>query len=314
MPTGPVVENELQLYLKEIKDWPLLNAEQEKELCWRIIQHNCPISRERMIRSNLRLVVNIAKRYTNRSLPLTDLINEGNIGLLHAVEAFDPEQGARFSTYATWWIKQSIRHALHHAGYMVHVPAYMIEWISLWKQKSNELENQLSRPPSTQELAQAMDVTPRKLRMIRDAARIRQRPTDGLDYGGDILRYTDILSDHNSPKPHAEMLRSEDITLINEMLDAIDNREAEILKLRFGLNGEEPMTLNDIGTKLGLSRERVRQIELNALQKLNGKLAGDARLIRKNLTAEPVPVKKKGRPRKTPPGATPGSGQGAKAG
>src|SRR6187549_1873914 len=141
--SASAVKNGLEIYLKQIDQSPLLTAEQERELCWKIMHENCPRARETMIRSNLRLVVNIAKRYGNRGLPLTDLIEEGNIGLLRAVEAFDPDQGARFSTYASWWIKQAIKRALINAVQPIHIPAYMDELIAKWKQASQKLERAL---------------------------------------------------------------------------------------------------------------------------------------------------------------------------
>ena len=176
MPSPDRVKSSLEVYLQQIDEVPLLTAEEEKELCNKIIHENCMASRERMIRANLRLVVAVAKRYTNRGLPLIDLIEEGNLGLLRAVEGFDPEQGARFSTYGCWWIKQAIKRALINAVQPVHIPAYMVELIARWKKASRDLEDKLGRQPNVQELADEMELPARKVRIIKKAVRATHRP------------------------------------------------------------------------------------------------------------------------------------------
>ena len=269
------VKTGLELYLRQIDESPLLTAEQERELCWKIIHDNCPQARDTMIRSNLRLVVNIAKRYNNRGLPLTDLIEEGNLGLLRAVEAFDPDQGARFSTYASWWIKQSIKRALINAVQPIHIPAYMVELISRWKRASAELTERLGRQPSINELAAAMDLPPKKVRIIRKAVRAFQRPTQAGGGGDDGPSLSEMLSDSRTPQPDERALQTDDLNTIRKLLDAIDQREATILRMRFGLDGREPLTLKEIGREIGLTRERVRQIEIDALKKLNERLTSD---------------------------------------
>ncbi len=265
------VKQSLELYLRQIDASPLLDARQERELCWRIMHENCPQARDTMVRSNLRLVVNIAKRFSNRGLPLVDLIEEGNLGLMRAVEAFDPDQGARFSTYATWWIKQAIKRALINAVQPVHIPAYMVELIARWKKASQDLTDDLGRAPSNQELAKAMDVPARKVRIIRKAVRAFQRPgqATSAEDGADLMQ---LLADPRTPSPESQSLDRDEVETIRRLLDVIDVREATILRMRFGLDGEEPMTLKEVGARIGLTRERVRQIEIQSLQRLNERI------------------------------------------
>jgi RNA polymerase primary sigma factor len=269
------VKTGLAIYLKQIDEAPLLTAQQEKDLCWKIMHHNCPASRERMIRSNLRLVVNIAKRYGNRGMPLIDLIEEGNLGLLRAVEAYDPEQGARFSTYASWWIKQAIKRALINAVQPVHIPAYMVELIARWKKAYQDLEERLDRPPTIPELAETMELSPKKVRIIRKAMRAFQRPMQSSGEREDSLDLAEMLHDYRLAAPDQQVLNSDDVQTIRRLLDAIDQREAKILRLRFGLNGDGPLTLKEVGQRVGLTRERVRQIEIDTLRKLNDRLQSD---------------------------------------
>ncbi len=267
------IQSGLQLYLRQINETPLLNAEQEKELGWRIINDNCPRSRERMIRANLRLVVSIAKNYSNRGLNLQDLIEEGNVGLLRAVEGFDPAQGARFSTYASWWIKQAIKRALINAVQPIHVPAYMVELIARWKQSSQKLERLLGRPPGMQELADEMQLPLKKIRIIKRAVKAFRVPAQApVDENGEAMNLGDLLADEREPAPDECVFRDDELKTIRRLLDAIDEREARILRLRFGLDGQEPLTLKQIAAEIGISRERVRQIADEALTKLNAQI------------------------------------------
>lgn len=273
------VQSSLQIYLKEINRTPLLSADEEKSLARSIIDLGCPASRDQMIRANLRLVVAIAKRYNNRGLVLTDLIEEGNIGLCKAVENFNPDMGARFSTYGSWWIKQSIKRALINAVQPIHVPAYMVELITKWKRAHRKLEESLGRPPSIVELAEEMELPVKKVRVIRKAVKVFQRPSQSTNKEhGDGMTLADILEDETAKAPDHPMELREEIESIHRLLDVIDERDATILRLRYGLDGQEPMTLKEIGLHVGLTRERVRQLEILALKKLHKRISPDESL------------------------------------
>jgi len=270
------VQSDLQIYLREINRTPLLTAQDERDLGWRIINDNCPASRERMIRANLRLVVAIAKNYANRGLTLSDLIEEGNIGLLRAVEGFDPAQGARFSTYASWWIKQSIKRALMNACQPVHIPAYMVELIAKWKVAYRRLEAEMGAAPSLQDLAKAMDLPLKKVRIIRRAVKVFQTPSQlTRDSSGDLINLSELVADTRTGTPDERMFRADELATLKRLLDTIDEREARILRLRFGMDGCEPLTLKQISDEVGISRERVRQIVDESLTKLNARMTDE---------------------------------------
>ncbi len=265
----------MSIYLKEINRYSLLTAEEERELGWKIINENCGASRERMIRSNLRLVISIAKNYVNRGLSLTDLIEEGNIGLLRAVEGFDPAQGARFSTYASWWIKQAIKRALMNATQPVHIPAYMVELIAKWKIAFRRLEAELGVPPSLADLAKAMDLPLKKVRIIRRSIRAFQSTGSAKDGSGDLVNLSEMVADTRMGTPDERMFQREELVLLRKLLESIDEREAAVLRMRFGLDGCEPLTLKQIADEIGISRERVRQIVDEGLTKLNARITDE---------------------------------------
>src|SRR6478672_13318617 len=204
------VQSGLQLYLRSINESPLLTADEEKQLARRIIHHQDAAARERMVRSNLRLVVNIAKHYVNRGLSLPDLIEEGKLGLLKAVEGFDPDNGSRFSTYASWWIKQAIKRALINSVQPIHIPAYMVEMMSKLKYATRDMEEQLGRLPTTQELAMHMKLSPKKLNIIKKAVKAYNSPTQSGSDDGE-LTINEIVADTHNPGPDDEVMADDNL-------------------------------------------------------------------------------------------------------
>ena len=257
----------IKVYLKEIKDIPLLTAQEEVDLA-RLIQKGDKKAREHMIKANLRLVISIAKRYTNLGIALSDLIEEGNIGLMRGVDKFDPEKGFRFSTYAAWWIKQGISRAIIDQGKMIRVPVYLNEEIMKYRKAVEQLTQLLRRRPSAAEIAKRLKVTVEKVREL-DGAITKMSSLDaplGEDGEGQMK---DIIEDESMAAPDADVEIFLNKERARSMLESLDERERTIISMRFGLEGkEEQRTLSQIAAKLGISRERVRQIEELTIQKL----------------------------------------------
>ncbi|MFW5652788.1 MAG: sigma-70 family RNA polymerase sigma factor [Planctomycetota bacterium] len=271
-----VLQSELQIYLRQINETPLLTPLEERYLGWRVINDNDPDARDALVQANLRLVVSIAKKYMNRGLALTDLIEDGNVGLIRAVEGFDPAQGARFSTYAAWWIKQAIKRALNTAGQPISIPAYMVDQITRWKQATRDLEGKLGRTPTQEELADVLQIPVRKVGMIRRAVRAMQCANQApVGENGEVMNFAEIFTDHRTDHPEKAVLHADQIATIRRLLEVIGDREAEILRMRYGLDGRPPTPLKDIAAHFSLTRERVRQIENESLRKLNDKLSHD---------------------------------------
>jgi len=260
------VQNPLETYLRDINDTSLLTADDEKRLA-RAIATGDAAARDHMVRANLRLVVNIARGYANRGLPLPDLIEEGNLGLLRAVEGFDPTMGTRFSTYASYWIKQSIKRSLINSGKTIRIPAYMVELLSKWRRATARLLEVLGRTPTQEEVARMLGLARKKLPIIKKAIHVQQAvpQTEQADGGWSL---GDIVRDENTKCPAEVLLDADTMRHVLARIEKLDERASRILKLRFGLEGGEPMTLKEIGAVLGLTRERVRQIESETLANL----------------------------------------------
>ncbi|MGL6194777.1 MAG: sigma-70 family RNA polymerase sigma factor [Thermoguttaceae bacterium] len=267
-----VLQSPLETYLREINETPLLTAREEQQLAVAIGNGDIE-ARDRMVRANLRLVVNIARGYTGKGLGLQDLIEEGNLGLLRAVEGFDPAMGTRFSTYASYWIKQSIKRALINSAKAIRIPAYMVELLSKWRRASTRLSDELGRNPTPEEVARVLGLPRKKLPIIKKAILIYNLTpqTDQTDIGWSL---GEMLMDDRSRSPDEEMLENDNLSFVMEQLNLMDPRESAVLRMRFGLGHYEPQTLKEIGETLGLTRERVRQIETEALTRLAESLEG----------------------------------------
>ena len=261
------VQTPLETYLREINETALLSADDEKELATRIGDGDTH-ARDRMVRANLRLVVNIARGYSGKGLSLQDLIEEGNLGLLRAVEGFDPAIGTRFSTYASYWIKQSIKRALINSAKTIRIPAYMVELLSKWRRASSRLAEELGRTPTPEEVARVLGLPKKKLSIIKKAIRIYNSTpqTDQSEAGWSL---GEMVMDERMKTPEDELLEHDVLGHVRRMMTTMDPREAAVLKMRFGLDEVEPHTLKEIGEQLNLTRERVRQIETEALNKLS---------------------------------------------
>lgn len=270
---GPWDENtSLRLYLREAVETPLLTPDDEIVLAGRI-QAGDDSAREHMIKANLRLVVKIAREYEDFGLPLLDLINEGNIGLMRAVERFDPTKGAKLSTYAAWWIKQSIKRALSNQSKSIRLPIHVVQELARMKKAESKLESELGRQPSELELAAVLGVDVDDIKRWRDAAAVGATSLDApLGNDPESGRVADVIADENAKMPWAAVSDETNAELIHELVGTLNVREQRILKERFALDGGEPRTLEEIGVEFGLTRERIRQLEAAALKKLRDRL------------------------------------------
>jgi RNA polymerase primary sigma factor len=259
--------NAYSLYLREIGQTKLLTPEQEIKLAARIKRGDSR-AREEMIKANLRLVVKIAREYEDYGVPLLDLINEGNIGLMKAVERFDPAKGAKLSTYAAWWIKQAIRRALSNQSKTIRLPVHVGDKLVHMRRAAVRLHEELGREPTDEELAKALETTATRINELRNAG---ARPSS-LDapIGGDddSNPFGDIIGDEKADTPYEQLEDKTNTALVRELVNKLPEREATILRYRFGLDGDDERTLEEVGEKFGVTRERIRQLQNIALTKL----------------------------------------------
>ena len=258
----------LRLYLRDAVETPLLTAKEEVELARRI-QKGDDVAREHMIRANLRLVIKIAREYEDYGLPLLDLVNEGNIGLMRAVERFDPDRGAKLSTYAAWWIKQSIKRALSNQSKSIRLPIHIVQELARMRKAEVRLESELGRPASDVELAGELESDVDDIRRWREAAAVGATSLDApIGNDPESNRIADVIADESAVMPWAGVSESSNAELMRELVGSLNAREQVILNQRFALEGGDPRTLEQIGVDFGLTRERIRQLEAAALRKL----------------------------------------------
>jgi RNA polymerase primary sigma factor len=256
----------IKLYLREIGQVRLLTPQEEIELAARIKKGDKK-AREQMIKANLRLVVKIARDYEGIGLPLLDLISEGNIGLMKAVERFDPSKGGKLSTYGSWWIKQSIKRALANQSKTIRLPVHLVDKISKMRRTAMKLQEILGREPSDEELADELGISVMRVGQLRAAA-IRPASLDAPIGDEDSNNFAEVVEDENAETPYEQLEEKTVTNMVQDMVDTLDPREATILRARFGLDGGNERTLEEVGEKFSVTRERVRQIQNIALKKL----------------------------------------------
>ncbi len=263
-------ENSLKIYMQEISRPALLSPEEEIELAARIKKGDKK-ARTKMINANLRLVVKIAQDYSNYGLPLADLISEGNIGLMKAVDRFDPAKGGKLSTYGSWWIKQSIKRALANQSKTIRLPVHMVDKIAKLRRITTVLTEVFGREPTDEELCEETGIPRRKLAMLKRAA---MRPTslDAPIGDEDSSSYSEIIGDERAVNPFEALSEKNMHHQVEELLETLDEREAKIIEERFGLGGKTPLTLEEVGDKFGVTRERIRQLQNIALEKMRKRL------------------------------------------
>ena len=279
-PSQTVVLDGVKAYLKSIGNHPRLSFEEEKALSVKALNG----SREAvntLVECNLLLVVSIAKKYYGCGLPLLDLIQEGNLGLIKAAEKYDGSNGFRFSTYATYWIRQSISRALGDQSRTIRIPANMVELLSKVKKATAELTQKLGRQPSDREIAAYMEIELDKVQTVMDLAQATTSLDTPVDDDGEVSM-GDLIADHTAENPIANMIKEANSQIIAAVFDTLSTREAEILRMRFGINADKAMTLEEVGTHYGLSKERIRQLEGKALRKLRNPIR--AKMLREAMS------------------------------
>jgi RNA polymerase primary sigma factor len=282
----------LSVYLRQIKDDPLLSAAEERSLAEAIARGDRD-ARARMIRANLRLVVKIARDYVGRGLVLDDLIGEGNLGLIRAAEEFDPQFGTRFSTYASYWIKQAIRHALTNTTATIRLPAHMVGLLTRWRRAERVLCRELGAPPSAEQVAVALGLTESQQVLVERARRASHLRHERRRNGEESRTWSPDESPDIHSEPPDALLEADDErrSLLRRLEQRLDERERTIVTLRFGLEGEVPMTLQEVGQRLGVTREWVRRIEMRAVRKLDDREPADPTPFERRRARRPAPRK-----------------------
>ena len=273
----------LKRYLQEIGQFSLLTPQQEVELAKKIKKGDAA-ARERMINANLRLVVTIARDYANLGLPLLDLISEGNIGLTKAVERFDPTKGAKLSTYAMWWIKQSIKRALANQSKTIRVPVHLVDKVAKVRRVSLQMSDELGREPTDEELGEEIGIASEKVARLKSVG-IRPASLDAPIADDDSTEFAEVIGDDEAQTPF-ELLRDKNLLgEVEGLLEVLDHRERKIISQRFGLDGGKPKTLEDVGEDFGITRERIRQIQNIALAKLRRALIKREKILEREFLA-----------------------------
>jgi len=268
-------KSSIKLYLQEIGKTPLLTHQQEIDLAERI-QKGDKEARDQMIAANLRLVVKIAYDYNNFGLPLLDLVSEGNIGLIKAVERFDPKKGGKLSTYAAWWIKQSIKRALANQGKTIRLPVHLVDKIANMRKISMRLAEELGRDPTDDEIAMEMGIPVNKVAHLKSVS-VRPASLDAPIGDGDDTEFGDIVGDENAINPFDNLRSKSLLNDMSRMLDELDPREADIIRMRYGLSGDKPMTLEEVGQAFNITRERVRQLQNMAISHMRKVMTSNER-------------------------------------
>ena len=264
-------QSSLDIYMQQISDIPLLTVQDEVDLAARIAKGDTE-AREIMITSNLRLVVKIAQEYSNLGLSVLDLINEGNMGLMKAVERFDPSKGGKLSTYASWWIKQGIKRALANQSKTIRLPVHMVDRVTLIRKTAAKLSENLGREPSNEEIAETLNLPATRVSHLRNVS-TKPASLDSPINEEDGSTLGEVVPDEKSVDPYESLKSKSLIGDVNLVLSMLEPREADIIRLRFGLDGRDPLTLEQVGEQIGITRERVRQLQDQALRDLRKKMA-----------------------------------------
>lgn len=264
-------DSSIKIYLQEIGKTPLLTPDEEIKLAAQIKEGN-EKAREHMIKANLRLVVKIAYDYSNFGLPVLDLISEGNIGLIKAVERFDPTKGGKLGTYASWWIKQSIKRALANQSKTIRLPVHMVDKIAKMRREINRMQEELGREPTNEEIAHNLGISVSKVAHLKSVS-VRPTSLDAPVGDGEETELGELVGDEKAINPLDTLSNKSQINDVQRILNQLDPREAEIIRMRFGLDGMAAKTLEEVGNHFNITRERVRQLQFTALKKLKKRMA-----------------------------------------